>query len=128
MAIRSLVIDRAKWLCGSTVETLGASKLRDDDGNMCCMGFYAAKCGTATRSMLDKFYFSDLSKTSYSHLSPKLRPSLDNDGDVVDQQMAVSLYELNDNECIDAAQRERELADAFKDHLGISLKFTGEYP
>jgi hypothetical protein len=51
-----VVIDRAKWLRGVTVN----SCLRDDEGKMCCLGFLGLACGHTAQELRDAVSPSEL--------------------------------------------------------------------
>ena len=52
--MKQLIIDESKWVHGgnNNILNLGASKLLNDKGNMCCLGFYAKSCKFSDQEIL----------------------------------------------------------------------------
>lgn len=80
-------VERSKWLRGEGHQE--SALLRESDGKMCCMGFYALACGAKSEEIVNcgAFY----------NLTGQLRTFEDVGGRV---------YEINDNPCIPEKDRE----------------------
>src|SRR5258705_13829674 len=52
-AVRTLVIDRRKWLRGGDLDGLTSVLLRPSDGKMCCMGIYGRALGVPRKKLLN---------------------------------------------------------------------------
>lgn len=50
---KEFTIDRSKWVQGGHKfkSILGASKLLNNHGNMCCLGFYSKACGVPDKEL-----------------------------------------------------------------------------
>ncbi len=58
---RTITVKRSKWARGGK---RGLARLRNDDGNMCCLGFAAEQCGYTKSQIQDQFTPEDLKHTS----------------------------------------------------------------
>ena len=131
----TLVIDRAKWLTGRSNRI---SHLLDDDGMMCCLGFY---CQSEYRGiMLDMDYPSsianyvkakreggDYSDAISKRLQVLIMPDIDNELEWDDNVVVDSLIHINDDPGITDGQREWGVRWRFA-MLGVNVNFEGDYP
>ena len=65
----NLLITRDKWVRGQS-GIFGKSRLLNNKGNMCCLGFLGKTCGVPVNEMLDKVYPIDLGP-EYTKLFPE---------------------------------------------------------
>ena len=127
--LKELTIDRSKWANNSTKEALGNSELLNEEGNMCCLGFYAKACGFTDASIQGVAVPSRLSRNTKETV-PGLTNSVYTDSDGFSRARATDLSDeaisINDS-TYDTNSRERALKALFKAH-GTKVKFVGRYP
>jgi hypothetical protein len=111
--MKQLTIDEKKWARGNINKP---SRLLNNDGNMCCLGFLGKACKISKDILLDKEYPETLfihGEDEYSKY-----PSLDALNIGWDDFVRV-----NDNRNISEDRRKEILTKMFKEHLGIKLIF-----
>ncbi len=113
--IKELVIDRSKWKRGSPSNH--DTYLLDDDGKMCCLGFYALACGVDEESIRNKtepeFLEFEIPGLSYDN---------EETGYIHNTEFACSAIPINDTIAMDEDQREEALINLFKEN-NVSLTF-----
>jgi hypothetical protein len=112
MAIKELIIDRARW---------GQSALLNKDGTMCCLGFLSKACGVHDEVMLDVAFprFDWINKYNINKEFVFLFPSLS----LGDPEMAAK---INDDNSISKSEKETKLIELFAKN-NINLSFIGEH-
>ena len=115
--IKELVIDRSKWKRGSP--NAHDTYLLDDDGKMCCLGFYALACGVDEESIRNKtepeFLEFEIPGLSYDNEETGLRHNT---------AFTQSAIPINDSQYLDETKREEALIRLFKED-GKKLTFEG---
>lgn len=111
-----LVIDRARWKTGTSGK--GDTKLLNDLGFMCCLGFECSRNGIPDEELLgvgDPYYLNRLSRID--HLYPPDQSSAFADD---------AMY-INDDTSYDNTRRELEITKHFST-IGVTVQFINEYP
>jgi hypothetical protein len=122
--MKKLVIDRSKWRTGGGGYnfTYGETKLLNDMGYMCCLGFYCVQIGNKTKneiygitcpSHLDSFEGVEELVKDGNHLND------------TNSDFSESAIYINDSD-ISNEERERQLKELFKKN-GVDLKFVGKH-
>lgn len=128
----SFQINRKRWVRGCGIEVMdkyGSTSLLNENGNMCCLGFLAKKCGLKNEDIMgiddplglvnsyedNNNILEKIKDTPYIYL-------LDKDLNE-HSEIGVKLMQINDRQK-DSETREQDLADAFKT-IGIQVKFVG---
>ena len=115
--IKELVIDRSKWKRGSPNDH--DTYLLDDDGKMCCLGFYALACGVDEESIRNKtepeFLEFEIPSLSYDSEETRL---------IYNTEFTQRAILINDSQSISEDKREEALILLFKKD-GTKLSFEG---
>lgn len=111
-AVKSFRINRAKWARGGEG---GQSALLNEDGNKCCLGFYALACGAKPNQIAGHGCPEDAWPV-------KAGRWLLEDGK--DSPDCYELVNVNDNVNLTDANREEEIKRIFKKHR-VEVKFFG---
>lgn len=108
----SLIIDRKRWLRGE--QGCNASKLfRSEDKKMCCLGFFARKCGYTIKEIRNVYAPQDCTLNKFpGWLVFK----------GVNTDIGVNLMTINDGVGMDNKVREKKIIKVFK-KKGISVVF-----
>ncbi len=124
-----IVIDRSKWRCGRVFMTQshgkGETKLLNDEGYKCCLGFACEQVGGFSEDDIRSI-------ASPSHLADKLKiksiPYFADRGTAIslNSELSINAMRVNDNVHYSHHEREDELVKLF-DENGIKLSFTGDY-
>jgi hypothetical protein len=114
MAIKELIIDRARW---------GQSALLNKDGTMCCLGFLSKACGVHDEVMLDvalpRF---DWIKEYNINKEFGIGTAL-----AIDRASAAgAAAKINDDNSISKSEKETKLIELFAKN-NINLSFIGEH-
>lgn len=127
--MKKLVIDRQRWLRG---EGGGSSALlRPSDCKMCCLGFYCLLEGLDEEQIKNIGMPSELILEvveDHPSLSPlvRVREEWDEDGALVpvkdDTDVCNALATANDDEKLDAAEREAKIISLFA-QIDIEVEF-----
>ncbi len=115
--IKELVIDRSKWKRGSP--NAHDTYLLDDDGKMCCLGFYALACGADEESILNRGEPDGL-----EFEIPGLSYGYEETGGIRNTSFTAMAIPINDRKTMGEAEREEVLIRLFKED-GIDLTFEG---
>lgn len=116
---KTFVIDRRKWLRGESDESFDSFLLREDDGKMCCLGFFAKSCGLKNDD-IGNTQAPDNRIKKHKEKFPKWFFEK-NHQKSKDLQ---SLIDINDDESIEDEIRENIIKHIFKSH-NINVKFIG---
>ncbi len=123
--VRTLVIDRTKWLRGDLRPIFGDdvySRLRDQNGRMCCLGFYLKACGARGLTSDSAYAPSDLARL------PAEAAWLKHPEDECEDGPAEKLISANDFSGRNEADREKKIAKLFREHGGVTVTFRGRTP
>jgi hypothetical protein len=128
MKATSFVIDRARWARGGNTDPV---QLRDADGMMCCLGFYALACGLGTGTITGIAEYDDIPLESIGAIPEDLatvKSELRDYEDGVETfisttQVCDSLMTTNDQETLDELARENAITDLFK-KIGVEVTFV----
>ena len=103
--MKKVYISRKRWCRGNNT----APALRTETGQSCCLGFVARAYGLKTP--VNSCTFSDLvDDQSVSELPKALRPIVSKiDGIAVDTKLHNKLTEVNDDEDLRGAEREKKI-------------------
>ena len=115
--ITELVIDRSKWKRGSP--SAHDTYLLDEDGKMCCLGFYALACGADEESIRNK---SEPDGLEFE--IPGLSHEDEETGNICNTDFTQSAIPINDSQYLDETKREEALIRLFKED-GRKLTFEG---
>lgn len=131
-----VTIDRAKW---NTGERLGISRLLDENGARCCLGFLVKACDIDDDQMLDVGLPSEVGLDDFgTERSERLRriPSVLFDTAHQVRTWSTTSYgsdwenifaAMNDAMGVDHETRESWIAEGFRAVLGCEVEFVGEY-
>lgn len=154
-----LVIDRSKWRTGDAgpdATGQGPTALLNDQGFMCCLGFYSRACGytdeeiqgacepsdilALTGPTQDGFYvidnrFPDAFLEVVGFEDPECQPPLEAREEGVEYfydfdikgDNSSDFIEVNDDTQMTREEREEEIIRRFKERLGVEVEFVGEY-
>lgn len=121
--LRKLVIRREKW---DGADTNGCGTLYSSDTKkMCCLGFYGRQCGGFTvKEIVDSSYL-----TNTVVLPSHMEWLNEYEGEPV---TALSwerrLAQLNDAVAMKLKDKEREIAQIFREKGGVKVTFVGKAP
>lgn len=117
--ITRFTIDRARWANGSVRgKETGPSRLRNKQGNQCCLGFFCAASGV--QELLNVVRPKDLRWADRKRV-----PDLIEDG--WDSPLTGEAIAINDSPFLNAIEREQRLIVLFAGY-GIEVVFVGDYP
>lgn len=129
---RVLTIDRSKWRVGGSGRELcslkGYTKLLNEKGMMCCLGFDSLACGFTANEIGGRFYPSGLARDKSGAAKAKARiPHLITfeDDFCRESEFAQRAIEINDGR-LSASSREKKLKEHYAT-IGVTVEFTGEY-
>lgn len=132
--MKQLIIDRSKWRTGGEGYRhtgIGDTQLLNDDGYMCCLGFYCLQAGIPSEDILGvgepddidgvrDFYnkFEDMElllvdMEPYENLMNKTK-------------FTIAAISINDKETITPDEREQMIKDHFGS-VGIEVVYEGQY-
>lgn len=120
--VKRFVVRREKWMRGLNKYD---TRLLDDDGKMCCLGFVCVQCGMAPETIHDLGTPEDVA--SYDCGSPEPVTGVlgfydDERGRWCDNALTRDAISINDDGDIDDAERERRLSELFAKH-GYEMVF-----
>jgi len=132
-----LTIDRSKWRCGGDKECgsnnqrgKGDTSLRNEEGYMCCLGFYSLACGyseediTYDKEPCDVVHHDE--EEPKNHYPDWLVLPSDGDDYYYNTLSADVLMGTNDNDHLNEKQREEKVTEQFAEH-DVEVEFIGEY-
>lgn len=117
--VKKFVIDRSKWLRGQGSIN---SYLLDNEGKMCCLGFYAQECGLRPqdiKNVAEPITVVVSKKKDWNSFLIATDGAVDNSPDTW------KLMEINDDPKLDDKVREKFIKDRFAEH-DIKVKFIGK--
>lgn len=126
-----LVIDRSKWLRGEG--SSNSKLLRESDGKMCCLGFYAKQCGYTDEEILQRAAPGDVARTKgvRQGFEPLISSGTGcqceecrNTPRLVNSSLCSELMNVNDDETVLDAERERFIAGVLE-WIGVEVEFVG---
>jgi hypothetical protein len=121
---RVLTVDRGKWLCGSLRESVfGISRLRNDAGMMCCLGFDAIACGVPADRIRGAFRPGDLETKGLPESYVASRVNTKGQRHPVELAIAA-----NDARAISQQERERRVRKHLMKLGWDDVRFVGKPP
>ena len=127
----NVTIDRATWACGYTKGHPEGSRLLDDHGNRCALGFVLQAAQIDDSRYLNRFFISEPFTNTDPRDIPReihlLRTGTFHFPNSTDRAtLLMRIMSLNDG-VMPAERRETLLTEAFA-LAEIQITFTGEYP
>lgn len=127
-----LIINRKTWLRGEGNEA--SRLLRAIDGKMCCLGFYGLACGLQSEDIKGREApdgaskedcIADVREVAHPLVSKwqSKAPWLYSSSGFGLSHACLELMKINDDEGIDASERERDITAIFAS-AGIDVKFV----
>lgn len=123
----SVSINRNKWLRGKEAKNKSAM-LKEDNGKMCCLGFYAKACGISEKLMSNKMSPGEvtdrLNETNKRWDTWLLQGASGSEKMNLksDSAEAIKLMRINDDHKTTDAQKEEAIKKIFNKH-GVSVYF-----
>lgn len=134
--VKAFTVDRSTWINGQMkqiYENAGLdrpnSMLLNDQGQMCCLGFYAQACGIP-RNKLDGVASPESVNIGVEVALKRFGPIVESGAGwsgFMNSELASDLMAANDKGAVSPKRREQRIARLFKKG-GIKVKFIGEYP
>jgi hypothetical protein len=136
--MKQLIIDRSKWRTGGRKydASHGKTLLLNNQGNMCCLGFYCLQLGELTENEIKyKGDFTTFDPDQLSLTNENIRNVAflydEDGGDDDTKRITNTLFsdeaiEINDNQKIDNYTREQKLIEHFKT-IDVDVTFINEY-
>jgi hypothetical protein len=125
--VHELVIDERRWLHAEKDDPEGnyEGMLRNEEGKMCCLGFFAQSCGVKAKDMLNLGMPADLNR-----IPKKLREMAfdaedfgDGDVDYSTKDVIQDLADANDEEGLTLARRKQRITRLFR-QIGVGVTFV----
>lgn len=147
--MKRIVVDRATWRCGGGKLSLasgrgghgkGQTRLRNDEGYCCCLGFLSRQCGLSDAQITGVAGMYNLPPDKVAALNQEFTPhglnflslaghvSTPGEQPVPDSEAGFFLraVRINDNSKLSDTERETQLMELFREN-GFELVFEGEY-
>lgn len=131
-----VIIDRSKWRCGGgggSRHGAGETKLLNDEGFMCCLGFVSQALGAGTADLLGEAEPGEAVKSAASSGQRQRLLATLSAGtcDLVNEaggntDLTIEAITINDDTQIGDAEREARLRQEFV-RQGHDIEFQGEY-
>lgn len=121
--VKTFTVKRSKWQRG---EGNQSARLHNDNNKMCCLGFYAKKCGLKKKDITDVASPGEIEydiKDAWDTFLIKRLDMPDSTDLLVDSNIANTLMEVNDDVNASDKDRELKLKELFKEQ-GIKVKFV----
>lgn len=122
------VVNRAKWRAGDEGENAvgkGPTSLRNSDGFMCCLGHCALQLGAKPSEILDCGMPNEVTdKNGNYKVLPVIAVAVNGQGYSRDSSLSEQAAEINDDDKLTQAQRERKLKTLFS-KFKHKLEFVG---
>lgn len=121
--MNKLIISRSKWRIGRrSVNTKGQgeTKLLNEEGYMCCLGFYALQQGIKKEEIFGKRSPQSIYSKTITNLSYK------RNGIIHNTVFCSKAMDINDDEATTAKQKEELITRHFA-KKGIEVVFKGRY-
>lgn len=115
--VKEFTVQRSKWLRGN----MNISRLLNNKGKMCCLGFYSKACGIQNEDIKNISAPEDIS----NNVSKNWKTRLLKFNNRVNTAKCFKLMQINDSSSINDEERERRLTKQFK-ILGIKVNFVGK--
>jgi hypothetical protein len=125
--MRQLVIDRSKWRTGGNIldTQFGVTQLLNDNGMMCCLGFYCLQIGNKTENEISEIGLPE-SLDSCEGIEELIEPVSDIRDFKNNDFTEIAIY-INDSEELSNEFREIQIHQHFK-KINVDVKFVNEYP
>jgi len=110
-----LVIEREHWERGTS-----SARLRKDNGQMCCLGFFGLACGIEPDTLLGAGSPEEIADRAWPDWA-----LLDSEGayHLMDSETIELLIEANDGKEATEPEREARIAELFAEH-GVEVEFV----
>jgi hypothetical protein len=119
--VQSFEVDRKTWYRG---KGSAHSRLLNDEGQMCCLGFYAVAAGLPTDAIRRAACPSDVPRALWKTKLTSMDETVPLLPEARDTNAAHILMRMNDVEDVADEDREKRITDLFK-QIGIDVKFVG---
>ena len=120
-----LIIDRKQWLHGEGSGKNVSKLLREADGKMCCLGFYALYKRHSRDEILNKS--CPWSLEHWKGMGEDLVCSYQNESIYDIYDIYSRLMVRNDSMSLSDNEREEQIKQGFLDLDGTEVEFIGEY-
>jgi len=127
--MNQLIIDRIKWRTGGTTfnDKFGETKLLNEKGMMCCLGFYCVQIGNKTPNEISDIALPE-SLQSCEGIEELIKPVFLSDiTEYKNNDFTESAIYINDSESLSNEFREIQIHQHFK-KINVDVKFVNEYP
>jgi hypothetical protein len=120
--MNQLIIDRSKWRTGGTSlnDKFGETKLLNDKGMMCCLGFYCLQIGNKTEHEIFDIALPETLETNEG-IEPLVTSEFKH------TEFTERVVFINDGESWGNEFREIQIHEQFK-KINVDVKFVNEYP
>lgn len=120
--MKPLIIDRSKWRTGGNKlnEQYGDTKLLNDKGFMCCLGFYCLQIGNKKTQDIEDIALPE-NLDNYDGIE-----ALINNKTYYNSDFTETAIRINDSTETDNDLREHKIIEHFKE-INVSVNFVGEY-
>ena len=125
--MQQLIIDRSKWRTGGVelYDKYGDTKILNDKGMMCCLGFYCTQIGNKSKQEIFEIALPE-SLENYTGIEELITP-LSDCREFTNNDFTESAIYINDSQDLSNEFREIQIHQHFK-KINIDVKFTNEYP
>lgn len=123
--MKQLIIDRSKWRTGGRKydASHGKTLLLNEEGNMCCLGFYCLQLGKLDENeIIDIGLPEDLVRGDLN--ADMLH--LVHENDLRNTIFTTKAIEINDAKLLTNEQREKAIQEHFK-QIDLEVVFTNDY-
>ena len=123
--VHSFVIDERRWLHGEKDTPSYEGVLRNKEGKMCCLGFFAQSCGVKPKDMVE-IGMPDALESKLPRKLLQFAFEIDKCSDEVELYLknpVEYLSDANDDEGYTLVQRKRKITSLFK-KLGVEVTFV----
>lgn len=132
--MNQLIIDRAKWRTGNFGRNrtgVGNTQLLNDDGYMCCLGFYCLQAGIPSENIMGVTQPDDILNVRKFYNKYEDMELLLVDREFADDSMLITDFttiamSINDDDNITSEKREDLLIHHFAS-VEVDVIFEGEY-
>lgn len=124
--MKQLIIDRSKWRTGGIAydETHGNTQLLNEQGYMCCLGFYCLQLGEVSKNeILGIGLPEDLNNVN---VYDDAMLHLVNEDDLRNTHFTHRAIDINDSEELTNEERENNIQEHFK-QIDVEVMFTNDY-
>lgn len=126
--MKKLTIDRNIWRRGGSSNDIlhGDTRLLNEQGFMCCLGFFCEQAGIP-KNYLDTGEPFDIGPSQYLDLIPELATPLEEEDGYVNTILTTRAIQINDDPTLTNKEREIQLTTLFAVN-NIDVEFINKYP